>query len=151
MASHEREVRVKVTLKKKFVDHACRFGLQCAPALWRSCRHAGIERERAFEEACALLNVLEAKLKDKQTRFFGGDTIGLVDIASNFIGYWIGVIQKVAAVCLLTPDKFPLLCEWSSDFQNFPIIKENLPPREKLFAFFKARFERKRKTFTPAA
>ncbi|XP_039158448.1 glutathione S-transferase U8 [Eucalyptus grandis] len=80
----------------KFMDD------KCAPALWRSCRHEGIERENAFEEACALLNVLEAELKDKQKRFFGGDTIGFVDIAGNFIGYWIGVIQEVAGVRLLT-------------------------------------------------
>lgn len=124
----------------KFMDD------NCAPALWRSCRREGIERENAFEEACALLNVLEAELKDKQKRFFGGDTIGFVDIAGNFIGYWIGVIQEVAGVRLLTPEKFPLLCKWCCEFQNFPIIKENLPPREQLFAFFKARFERKRKT-----
>ncbi|KAF8017233.1 hypothetical protein BT93_H2428 [Corymbia citriodora subsp. variegata] len=129
----------------KFMDD------KCAPALWRSCRREGTERENAIEEACALLNVLEAELRDKQKRFFGGDTIGFVDIAGNFIGYWIGVIQEVAGVRLLTPDKFPLLCKWCYDFQNFPIVKENLPPREQLFAFFKARLEKKRKTFSPAA
>ncbi|XP_030515102.1 probable glutathione S-transferase [Rhodamnia argentea] len=129
----------------KFMDE------KCAPALWRSCRRVGMERENAFGEACALLSVLEAELKDKQKRFFGGDTVGFVDIAGNFIGYWIGVIQEVAGVRLLTPDKFPVLCKWSEDFQNSPIIRENLPPREQLFAFFKARFERKRKTLSPAA
>ena len=48
-------------------------------------RKAGLvkhEREKTTEEAIELLKILENELKDK--KFFGGETIGFVDIACNF-------------------------------------------------------------------
>ncbi|TKY63359.1 glutathione S-transferase [Spatholobus suberectus] len=106
------------------------------PAIWNACWSDEKGREKAVEEALEALKILQEALKDK--RFFGGESIGLVDIAANFIGYWVAILQEIAGLELLTIEKFPKLYKWSQEFVNHPVIKEGLPPRDELFAFFKA-------------
>ncbi|RDX72193.1 putative glutathione S-transferase [Mucuna pruriens] len=106
------------------------------PALWNACWSDEKGREKAVEEALEALKILQETLKDK--RFFGGESIGLVDIAASFIGYWVPILQEIAGLDLLTIHKFPNLYKWSQEFVNHPLIKEGLPPRDELFAFFKA-------------
>ena len=106
------------------------------PAIWNACWSDENGREKAVEEALEALKILQETLKDK--KFFGGESIGLVDIAANFIGYWVAILQEIAGLELLTIEKFPKLYNWSQDFINHPVIKEGLPPRDELFAFFQA-------------
>ncbi|KAI6675158.1 hypothetical protein NL676_003064 [Syzygium grande] len=113
---------------------------KCVPALWKSCMSVGPEREKAHEEARELLSTLEGELKGK--KFFGGETVGFVDIVAVFVGYWVGAIQEAVGVNVLTEDEFPVLCKWAEEFQNCPVIKETLPPRDNLVAFFKAHHEK---------
>lgn len=117
----------------KFLDEKCR------PALWKSYTSVGPEREKALEEAQELLSTLEGELKGK--KFFGGETVGFLDIVANFVGYWAGVLQEAVGVDVLTEEKFPVLCKWAERFQNCPVIWENLPPRDRLVAFFKTKRE----------
>ncbi|XP_059667876.1 glutathione S-transferase U8-like [Cornus florida] len=116
----------------KFIDD------KCAPAIWKANWSKDKEKEEAMEEAHELLKTLESELKGK--RFFGGDDIGLVDIVANFIAFWAGLIQEVSGTELLTREKFPVLFKWIDEYVNCSVIKENLPPRDKLTAFFRARF-----------
>lgn len=84
------------------------------------------------------MKTLENELKGK--KFFGGGSIGLVDIVANFIGLWTGVFQEIKGVELLTKDKYPKLIEWSDEYLKCSIIKEKLPPRDELLRRFQARF-----------
>ncbi|KAK2360897.1 putative glutathione S-transferase [Trifolium repens] len=95
------------------------------------------ERETYIEESEVALQFLENELKDK---FFGGEDIGLVDITAVFIAFWLPIVQEVMGLKLLNTEKFPKLYKWSQDFNNHPIVKEKLPHRETLLAFYKARF-----------
>ncbi|KAL5073009.1 hypothetical protein RYX36_011993 [Vicia faba] len=106
------------------------------PAIWNACRGAEKGSDKAVEEAFEALKLLEDEIKDK--RFFGGESIGLVDIAASFIGYWVDILQEIAGLELLTIEKFPKVFKWSQEFINHPVIKEGLPPRDELFAFFNA-------------
>ncbi|KAK4268698.1 hypothetical protein QN277_025314 [Acacia crassicarpa] len=110
---------------------------KCLPALWNAiwCDEKG--REKAVEEAMEALKILENEIGDR--RFFGGDEIGLVDISANFVGYWVDILQGIAGLQLLASEKFPKLYKWSQEFKTHPIVKQALPPREELFAFFKSR------------
>ncbi|KHN05113.1 Putative glutathione S-transferase [Glycine soja] len=94
------------------------------------------EREKNVEESYEALQFLENELKDK--KFFGGEEIGLVDIAAVFIAFWIPIIQEVLGLKLFTSEKFPKLYKWSQEFINHPVVKQVLPPRDQLFAFYKA-------------
>uniref|UniRef100_A0A2N9HQL1 glutathione transferase n=1 Tax=Fagus sylvatica TaxID=28930 RepID=A0A2N9HQL1_FAGSY len=116
----------------KFIDE------KCLAAIWKSCFGEEKEREKAVEEASELLKFLENELKEK--RSFGGETIGLVDIAANVIGFWVGVFEETTGVELLTKEKFPKLSNWTNEYVSNSFIKENLPPRDKLIAYFRNRF-----------
>ncbi|KAI5325751.1 PREDICTED: glutathione [Prunus dulcis] len=114
----------------RFIDE------KCLSAIWKACW--GSEgHEKAVEEACELLKLLEHELKGN--KFFGGEKVGLVDIVGNFIAYWLRAIQEVVGVEILTKEKLPKLYDWSDEFVN--VLQESLPPRDKLVAFFRGRFE----------
>ncbi|KAB2622042.1 glutathione S-transferase [Pyrus ussuriensis x Pyrus communis] len=72
------------------------------------------EPEKAVEEACELLKILENELKDE--KFFAGETVGLVDIVANFIAFWLRTIQELVGVELLSKGKLPKLYNWSAEF-----------------------------------
>ncbi|KAI3447728.1 hypothetical protein Pfo_004393 [Paulownia fortunei] len=122
--------RAKARFWAKFLDE------KCLPPMWKACWSRGEEREKGKEEAAELLEFLEIEIKGK--KFFGGDTIGLVDIAGNFIGYWFGILAELVEFELLTKDKYPNLCKWADDYCNCSFVKENLPPKHKLVENFKA-------------
>ncbi|KAL4381389.1 hypothetical protein AHAS_Ahas04G0128600 [Arachis hypogaea] len=96
------------------------------------------EREKNIRESDEALKFLEDELKGK---FFGGEEIGFVDIAAVYIAFWVPLIQDIGGLQLLTNEKFPKLYNWSQEFLNHPIVKETMPPRDPLFAFFKARYD----------
>uniref|UniRef100_A0A2N9HIA9 glutathione transferase n=1 Tax=Fagus sylvatica TaxID=28930 RepID=A0A2N9HIA9_FAGSY len=116
----------------KFIDE------KCLAAIWKACWREEKEREKAVEEASELLKFLENELKEK--RFFGGETIGLVDIAGILIGFSLGIFEEAKGVKLLTKEKFPKLSNWTNEYLSNSFIKENLPPRDKLIAYFRNRF-----------
>ncbi|CAL5192202.1 unnamed protein product [Lathyrus oleraceus] len=101
--------------------------------------HDEKEREKGVEEIEEALHLFENELKGK---FFGGDEIGIVDITAVLIAYWLPIIQEAFGAKLFTSDKFPKLYNWSQDFNNHPIVKETLPPRETLMAYYKGHYER---------
>ncbi|WOH11047.1 hypothetical protein DCAR_0830526 [Daucus carota subsp. sativus] len=108
------------------------------PAIWKIWGSRGEEREKTIEEATEHLKTIENELKGK--KFFGGDEIGLVDIAGNFVALWLDVILDLVGIKLLTKEKFPRLSEWTDDFLSNRVIKETLPPREDLLAIFRSLF-----------
>ena len=97
------------------------------------------EREKNVQEALEGLKFLEDEIKGK--KFFGGEEIGLVDIGGVFIAFWIPIIQEIAGLQLFNSEKFPNLYKWSQELTKHSVVKEALPPREPLFAFFKGRYE----------
>lgn len=113
--------------------------IQCLPALWKALFAEETEREKAMEEASENLKILEKELKDK--RFFGGETIGLADIAANFIAYWVGVIQEAVGAEILNRERFPVLYKWIDELLSCSVIRETLPPRDKLLACFLSRVQ----------
>ncbi|KAM6574412.1 probable glutathione S-transferase [Cannabis sativa] len=95
------------------------------------------EQKNALEEVSEYLEILEKELKEK---YFGGESIGMVDLAGNFIAQWIPTIEELMGVEILTEAKFPKLCKWSHDFATHPVVKEVSPSKEELVAIFKPRW-----------
>ncbi|KAM0026556.1 putative glutathione transferase [Helianthus debilis subsp. tardiflorus] len=109
---------------------------QCFPAVFKSVTSHG--EEQAVAEAHEALQFLENELKVKDNKFFGGDNINLVDI--TFVAFWIGAAEEALGIEMLPKDKFPKLTEWSDNCVNCQAVKDSLPPRENIVAFFKKRF-----------
>ncbi|CAL4972147.1 unnamed protein product [Urochloa decumbens] len=98
------------------------------------------EHKKAFvKEAKENLALLEAQLKGR--RFFGGDTIGFLDIAACGLARWVGVIEEVTGVTLVNGEELPAFCRWANDYVNDETVKQCLRSRDDLVAYFSARKE----------
>ncbi|KAJ7975184.1 putative Glutathione s-transferase [Quillaja saponaria] len=114
----------------KFVDEKCVFGA------WGACIAKGEEKEKAVESALESLAFLEKQIQGK--KFFGGEQIGLLDLVAGWIPHWLNVMEEVGGMKLLDAEQFPSLHEWAQNFIHTSLVKECLPPREKLVNYFNA-------------
>ncbi|KAA8533037.1 hypothetical protein F0562_033418 [Nyssa sinensis] len=93
----------------------------------------------AIEKIVEGLVVLEeAFVKcSKGKAFFGGDSIGFLDIAfGSFLG-WLKVTEKMGEMQLLSEAKTPNLVEWAERFCCDDAVKDVLPKTEKLIEIVK--------------
>ncbi|KAI5654911.1 hypothetical protein M9H77_32098 [Catharanthus roseus] len=80
------------------------------------------------------LSVLENAFVEcsKGKSFFGGDTIGYVDISLGCILGWLKVISIITTVNLLDQGTTPRLVQWSQKFCAHEAVKAVLPETQKL-------------------
>ena len=90
----------------------------------------GEELEKAAKKVCENLKTLKSGLEGK--RFFGGETIGFVDIAAGWIGLWARNVGEIIGINLIDAETMPVLNAWYQEFLEIPIIKECMPPQDKL-------------------
>ncbi|BFG21285.1 hypothetical protein CerSpe_075590 [Prunus speciosa] len=107
-----------------------------APYIWELFSNERKEQEEAIVKAKENLKYLEEELKGK--KFFGGEKLGLADIALGWIAHYESVYEDVVGMKLLTEEEFPLLSAWKLTFADAPIIKDNWPSRDKLVAKYQA-------------
>ncbi|KAM3325574.1 putative glutathione S-transferase [Capsicum chacoense] len=106
-------------------------------AVGRSFFHKSYEAKGELSE---MLKILDNELKDK--KFFVGDKFGFADIAANFLGLWMGVLEEATGVNnLVTREKYPNFCAWRDEYIDCSDNKKYLPPRDELLAYFKACFQ----------
>ncbi|RWR74844.1 glutathione transferase GST 23-like protein [Cinnamomum micranthum f. kanehirae] len=96
----------------------------------------GEEQMKTLNEAQESLKPLEELLKGK--RFFGGETICYLDIVIGWIAVLVPLFEELMGVTYVDPNTMPLLHAWSQEFTNVPLVKERLPPREKMVVFLTA-------------
>ncbi|KAL6616698.1 hypothetical protein ACP70R_038968 [Stipagrostis hirtigluma subsp. patula] len=98
------------------------------------------ERKKTFvKESKENLELLEGQLKGR--RFFGGDAIGVVDIAASGLALWLGVLKEAAGVRLVSDGEYPALCQWAERYVSHESVKTCLPIRDELVARVSARKE----------
>ncbi|KAL8508976.1 hypothetical protein ACS0TY_016240 [Phlomoides rotata] len=120
--------RARARFLAKFIDDKL-------PSMWKACWSAGEEREKLIVETREALKILENELKGK--KFFGGDSIGLVDITANFIAGWFLGLHESVGLQIMTQENFPNLMKWAEEYSGNSFIKENMPDKEKLVAHYK--------------
>jgi glutathione S-transferase len=80
------------------------------------------------------LKILEEQgLGDK--KFFGGESINLVDISHGALGYWFAALEEAKGVKVLEPATLPRLHAWAKNFVELPVVKENIPAYDKMLAY----------------
>ncbi|KAH7844532.1 hypothetical protein Vadar_029068 [Vaccinium darrowii] len=94
------------------------------------------EKERYLKEAVESLEKIEEVLIKGKSKFFGGEKIGYLDIALGWISYWLPVWEEVGSMKIVDPILFPSITAWMENIRNHPVIKDKLPPRDKMVAYF---------------
>nr|WAA68392.1 tau class glutathione S-transferases [Pinus yunnanensis] len=59
--------------------------------------------------------------------YFGGDEIGLIDIALGSLSAFITGVEKATDSVLIDAEKMPLLSAWLDRFCQFDVVKEAMP------------------------
>ncbi|KAF7146808.1 hypothetical protein RHSIM_Rhsim04G0177600 [Rhododendron simsii] len=86
-----------------------------------------------LKEAVESLEKIEQELITGKCKFFGGETIGYLDIALGVISYWLPVWEEIGSMTIVDPIQFPATAGWMENFRNHPMVKDKLPPRDKMF------------------
>ena len=94
----------------------------------------GERKEKEVNQAKEALQVLDDMLKGK--KFFGGDSIGFLDIAFGWVVVWLQVYEEVGASKVFESDQYPFLDKWVQNFVSQQVIRETLPSKEELIPFF---------------
>jgi len=96
----------------------------------------GEAQKAAMKEARESLALVEQQLREK--RFLGGDDdIGLADIAAGgLLAHWLGVLEEVAGVRVLSDEEHPALRRWAAEYSSREAVKECLPDRGRLLSYF---------------
>lgn len=96
----------------------------------------GEEQEKYAIEAREHLKTLESGIigggGGGKPLFLGGESIGFVDIAAGWIGYWGRTAEEIVNIKLIDEETMPLLASWFDNVLQHPILKECLPPWDKL-------------------
>ncbi|KAL6839876.1 hypothetical protein ACP4OV_029686 [Aristida adscensionis] len=108
---------------------------------WKALAWSTTEEQRAeaFRNAVPVVETLERAFMECSNgkAFFGGDAVGLVDLAlGSFLG-GIKMMKKVAGTDLLDEAKFPGLAAWAERFLAVDAVKEAMPDTGKLLEEYK--------------
>ncbi|GLJ10807.1 hypothetical protein SUGI_0135490 [Cryptomeria japonica] len=95
-------------------------------------RTRGEKQEKSIKETVANMLVLEEALKERP--FFGGESVGYVDIVLGCRAVWIQVCEEIGVVKLIDPHSTPFLHAWVERFRNLNCVKKWLPDFDKLLS-----------------
>jgi len=112
----------------------------------------GEQRRKAAEDSVTNFLLIEEALRMNSyfsgKMYFGGDEIGLVDIALGGMSAFIKAVEKATDIVLIDPGKMPLLSAWMDRFCKSDGVKEVMPDPAKQMEFLSSR--RARFTSQPA-
>lgn len=97
--------------------------------------------EKAAKDVREALKILEEQALNGENKFFGGDEIGLVDLAIGVIATTFGVIEEVVGVKVLEQQEFPRIHNWIKNFKQHSTLKNNLPDPHEMLLYYKQKRE----------
>ncbi|TVU35454.1 hypothetical protein EJB05_17344 [Eragrostis curvula] len=108
---------------------------------WRALFRSTTDEQRAeaFKNTVPQVETMERAFWEcsKGKDFFGGDAVGLVDIALGSFLMWYKVVDEVAGANLLDEAKFPGLAAWAERFLALDVVKEAMPEYGRLLEHYK--------------
>ncbi|XP_047308621.1 probable glutathione S-transferase [Impatiens glandulifera] len=96
----------------------------------------GEEKEGYVQSAIEVLGLIQEELKND---FFGGESIGYLDLVLGWISYWLPVWEEVGSMKILDEAQFPVIYLWAKRFMDHPKIEAHLPPRDQMLVYFEKR------------
>ncbi|KAF8698483.1 hypothetical protein HU200_035223 [Digitaria exilis] len=95
------------------------------------------EREKKMTETFAAIGQLEeafAKFYEGKA-FFGGDSIGYLDIVFGSCLFWFEGVRRVYEVEIISSTKTPLLAAWAQRFGETEVAKKVMPDADKVVEY----------------
>ncbi|KAA8548915.1 hypothetical protein F0562_000599 [Nyssa sinensis] len=126
--------RSTVRFWAKFIDEKVR-------PMWEFFILVGEKQEKAIKDNFEILRTIEEHGLGEQQHFFGGNKIGLADIALGWIVHVLEPMEEIVGVKFIEADTYPRLHAWVKNFKEVPAIKENLPNRDGVLEFLKGKRE----------
>lgn len=117
--------------------------MQWFPTMKGMATAAGEEAKKAaVEQVISGVVLLEEAFGalSKGKPFFGGDHIGLLDIAFGGLLAWIKVTELSSGLKLLDPARTPQLAHWAEKFSQDPAVSGVIPEIPKLAEYAKFLF-----------
>ncbi|XP_010667670.2 probable glutathione S-transferase [Beta vulgaris subsp. vulgaris] len=93
------------------------------------------DQAKAGKDCLDMLRTLEEYGLENNT-FFGGENIGIADLAIGTAIYWLQIFELTLKVKLFEASNFPRLYRWFNHFKEVPQIKSNLPNQDQMLLFF---------------
>lgn len=111
--------------------------MQLFGAFYKLISRNGEEQEKALEEVFEKMKVLERGMKEllpEGVPEVDGNNFGVLDIlvGATFGNYKAN--EEVNGLKILDPEKYPLMFSWVRKLKEIPLVKEVLPPHDKLVA-----------------
>ncbi|XP_059655048.1 glutathione S-transferase U10-like [Cornus florida] len=128
--------RAKVRFWANFYDQ------KVIPSTYPIIMLKGKEQEKAIEDNCELHKVFEDGIeRDFQQKppFFNGDALGFLDIVVGSSACCYKAFAE-AGGSSVDPEKHPAFFSWVSALLDCPLMKETLPPHDKLVALMREKF-----------
>ncbi|KAL0897351.1 hypothetical protein Bca101_081312 [Brassica carinata] len=100
----------------------------------------GEERDLAVEATRDLLKLLEKELVGKD--FFGGESLGYVDIVATLVAFWLMRTEEVVGVKVVPVEMFPEIHRWVKNLLDVDVIKKCIPPEDEHLNYIRARMDR---------
>ncbi|KAJ9709295.1 hypothetical protein PVL29_000989 [Vitis rotundifolia] len=122
--------RAKVRFWANFYDQ--KFG----PSIYNIITSKGKEQEKAIEDSREVLKVFEEGIErdfPAKSPFLNGGTLGFLDIVVGSTACNFKAFNEVFAV-VFDPEKNPAFCSWVTAMKDCPLMKETLPPHDRLVA-----------------
>ena len=114
--------------------------LQMLP-VWNKSSMGKTEEEMAEgkKQSLATAEVLEGALRDcgKGKPFFGGDSVGYVDVVLGGLLGWVHANEEAFGIRSLDPQRTPLLVAWSERFGALEAVEPVVPDVSRLVEFGK--------------
>ncbi|PHT33040.1 hypothetical protein CQW23_29377 [Capsicum baccatum] len=104
---------------------------------WNVFCNIGEEQQNAIKESLEMFKTIEENALGEDNKLFGGENIGIVDIAFGGYAHWLEIIEEIVGVKLLDPHNFPKLNKWIKNFKQVQAIKDNLPNHDEMFVYMK--------------
>ncbi|XP_042480459.1 glutathione transferase GST 23-like [Macadamia integrifolia] len=89
----------------------------------------------AVEEMRKNLRIVEEEMEKgwfRGRRFFGGDSVGMLDLVIGCGSHWIWALEEVAGLSLVDDTTFPRFHSWLRDLEQLPEFTQTIPPADQL-------------------
>ncbi|KAB5551609.1 hypothetical protein DKX38_008920 [Salix brachista] len=97
---------------------------------WGVLLKEGKEQEEGILAALQNLRCLEEEIRGK--KFFGGEAIGLADLALGWLAFYLNISEEVVGLKLVDQETFPSLVAWMREFASAPVVHGSWPDRDEL-------------------